>query len=253
VALPVAAFAASGAAAAALVRRVAPEASGSGIPHLKAVLHHLRGMLWQRILPVKFLGGAAGIGAGLALGREGPTVQMGGAVGQMVSRWFGSTPRERQTLIAAGAGAGLALLADYRIGGPSTAFLMAFANVGLAADSGASWTLPRLVGYAKATELLLLAEPVRAAEAERIGLLTRVVESDDEIVPAAQQLAARLAAGPTVAYGQIKRELLVASSGGLAEALATEADAQNITGGTTDHQHATRAFVAKEKPTFTGA
>jgi chloride channel protein, CIC family len=91
-----------------LVRRVAPETSGSGIPHLKAVLHHLRPMLWRRVLPIKFLGGVLGIGAGLALGREGPTIQMGGAVGEMVSRWLRTTPRERRTLIAAGAGAGLA-------------------------------------------------------------------------------------------------------------------------------------------------
>jgi CIC family chloride channel protein len=91
-----------------LVRRLAPEAAGSGIPHLKAVLHRLRGMLWQRILPVKFVGSVIGIGVGLALGREGPTVQMGGAIGQMVSRWLGTTARERRTLIAAGAGAGIA-------------------------------------------------------------------------------------------------------------------------------------------------
>jgi CIC family chloride channel protein len=91
-----------------VVRRFAPETSGSGIPHLKAVLHHLRPMVWHRVLPTKFLGGLAGIGAGLALGREGPTIQMGGAIGQMVSQWFRTTPRERRTLIAAGAGAGLA-------------------------------------------------------------------------------------------------------------------------------------------------
>ncbi|MDQ2731950.1 MAG: H(+)/Cl(-) exchange transporter ClcA [Armatimonadota bacterium] len=90
-----------------LVKQVAPEASGSGIPNLKAVLLHLRGMRWRRILPVKFIGGLAAIGGGLALGREGPTIQMGGAVGQMVGEWLGVTGRERQTLIAAGAGAGL--------------------------------------------------------------------------------------------------------------------------------------------------
>lgn len=93
--------------AVALVARIAPEASGSGIPHLKAVLHRLRALRWRVVLPVKFLGGVIGIGGGLALGREGPTVQMGGAVGQMVGRWFRCTPRERLTLIAAGAGAGL--------------------------------------------------------------------------------------------------------------------------------------------------
>ena len=91
-----------------LVRRFAPEASGSGIPHLEAVLHHLHSMRELRILAVKFAGGVAGIGSGLALGREGPTIQMGGALGQVVSGWFGCTARERQTLIAAGAGAGLA-------------------------------------------------------------------------------------------------------------------------------------------------
>jgi CIC family chloride channel protein len=90
-----------------LVRRFAPEAAGSGIPHVKAVLHNLRRLAWRRVLAVKFVGGVAGIGAGLALGREGPTIQMGGAVGDMVSRWFPSTPRERRTLVAAGAGAGL--------------------------------------------------------------------------------------------------------------------------------------------------
>ena len=91
-----------------LVQRYAPEAAGSGIPHLKAVLHRLRGMAWQRILAVKFVAGVLSIGSGLALGREGPTVQMGGTTGQLVSRLFHGTARERQTLIAAGAGAGLA-------------------------------------------------------------------------------------------------------------------------------------------------
>jgi chloride channel protein, CIC family len=91
-----------------LVRRFAPETSGSGIPHLKAVLHRLRGMNWRRVLLVKFASGTLGIGAGFALGREGPTVQMGGAVGQMVASWLRGNARERHTLIAAGAGAGLA-------------------------------------------------------------------------------------------------------------------------------------------------
>jgi 2-(1,2-epoxy-1,2-dihydrophenyl)acetyl-CoA isomerase len=154
--------------------------------------------------------------------------------------------------MAAGAGASLAFLADFRVGGPSTAFLMAFANVGLAADTGASWTLPRLVGQAKATEMLMLAEPVRAEDAQRTGLLSRLVGSDDEVLPAAQELAARLAAGPTVAYGQIKRQLVVGAAGTLDDALALEAEAQRFCGATADHRNATTAFVAKQKPTFTG-
>jgi 2-(1,2-epoxy-1,2-dihydrophenyl)acetyl-CoA isomerase len=154
--------------------------------------------------------------------------------------------------MAAGAGASLALLADFRIGGPRAALLMAFANVGLAGDTGASWTLPRLVGQAKAAEMLMLAEPVGAEELLRLGLLTRLVGTDDEVLPAARELAARLAAGPTVAYGQIKHQLLVGSSGTLDEALDAEAKAQRICGSTADHRAATAAFVAKEKPTFTG-
>lgn len=108
--LPLAAALCGGAAGAALwlVRRFAPETAGSGIPHLKAVLHRLRGMRWRRVLLVKFASGLLGIGGGLALGREGPTVQMGGAVGQMVSQLLRGNARERHTLIAAGAGAGLA-------------------------------------------------------------------------------------------------------------------------------------------------
>jgi 2-(1,2-epoxy-1,2-dihydrophenyl)acetyl-CoA isomerase len=153
---------------------------------------------------------------------------------------------------AAGAGAALALLADFRVGGPGTSFLMAFARVGLAGDTGISWSLPRLVGLAKATELMLLAQPVDAREASRLGLLTNLVDDDEEVLPAAHALATRLAAGPTVAYGEIKRELAVGVSGGLAEALRSEAGAQRRCGTTMDHREATRAFVAKQPPTFTG-
>jgi 2-(1,2-epoxy-1,2-dihydrophenyl)acetyl-CoA isomerase len=154
--------------------------------------------------------------------------------------------------MAAGAGASLAFLADFRIGGPKTTFLMAFANVGLAADTGASWSLPRLVGHAKAVELLMLAEPVPSAEAMRLGLLTRLVDDDDVVLPTAQEFAARLAAGPTVAYGAIKRQLSVGDAGTLSEALAAEAQAQAITGATADHRNATTAFVNKQKPVFEG-
>jgi 2-(1,2-epoxy-1,2-dihydrophenyl)acetyl-CoA isomerase len=154
---------------------------------------------------------------------------------------------------AAGAGASLALLADFRIGGPSTSFLMAFANVALAGDTGVTWSLPRIVGHARAVELLMLAEPVPADEAYRIGLLSRLVATDDEVLPAAHALAARLAAGPTVAYGAIKRELSIGDAGTLSDALAAEAQAQAICGATADHRAAVTAFVAKQRPTFTGS
>jgi 2-(1,2-epoxy-1,2-dihydrophenyl)acetyl-CoA isomerase len=153
---------------------------------------------------------------------------------------------------AAGAGAALAFLADFRIGGPGTSFSMSFAGVGLAGDTGISWTLPRLVGHAKATELTLLGTKVDAATADRLGLFTELVGADDEVLPTAAALATRLAAGPTVAYGQLKRELATGASGSLRDALAVEADAQSICGATNDHRAATEAFVAKRRPTFHG-
>jgi CIC family chloride channel protein len=91
-----------------LTRRYAPEASGSGIPHLEAVLQRFRSLNWKRVIPVKFFGGIIAIGSGLALGREGPTVQMGGAVGDAISRGLKVSENERITLTTAGAGAGLA-------------------------------------------------------------------------------------------------------------------------------------------------
>jgi 2-(1,2-epoxy-1,2-dihydrophenyl)acetyl-CoA isomerase len=153
---------------------------------------------------------------------------------------------------AAGAGASLALLADFRIGGPRTTLLMAFANVALAGDTGVSWSLPRIVGHARALELLLLAEPVRSGPAFEMGLLTRLVEDDEQVLPTALELAARLAAGPTVAYGAIKRELSIADAGTLSDALAAEAQAQAICGATADHKNAVTAFVSKQKPVFEG-
>ncbi len=135
-------FGAAGAAGAVwLVRRSAPEASGSGIPHLEAVLRRYRELRWWRVLPVKLIGGALAIGGGLALGREGPTVQMGGSVGDAVARRFSVTTEERLILTAAGAGAGLAaafnaplsglvfvleeLQRDFRAGTFGSAFLAA--------------------------------------------------------------------------------------------------------------------------------
>ncbi|WP_228719918.1 H(+)/Cl(-) exchange transporter ClcA [Methylococcus geothermalis] len=91
-----------------LVERFAPEASGSGIPHVKAVLLGVRGFRWVRVLAVKFLSGLIGIGGGLALGREGPTVQMGAAVAAGLAAGLSSSPDERRALVAAGPGAGLA-------------------------------------------------------------------------------------------------------------------------------------------------
>jgi 2-(1,2-epoxy-1,2-dihydrophenyl)acetyl-CoA isomerase len=153
--------------------------------------------------------------------------------------------------MAAGAGASIAYACDLRIAAASAKFLMAFANVGLTADSGGSWTLPRLIGYGRAMEMMLLAAPVPADAALAIGMVTQVVP-DGEALPTAQSLAARMAAGPTTAYAKIKEALLAGAGGDLDHALATEARTQAEAGATTDHLEAVQAFVAKRTPTFTG-
>ncbi len=114
--------------------------------------------------------------------------------------------------MAAGAGAGLTFACDFRIAAHTAGFLLAFANVGLTLDSGVSWTLPRLVGAARATSLALLAEPITAEAALEMGLVNAVVEQD-RVLPAAQELATRLAAGPTAAYAAIKASIAYAADG----------------------------------------
>ena len=152
---------------------------------------------------------------------------------------------------AAGAGAALALACDLRITGRGASLLMAFARVGLGPDSGASWTLQRLAGTARAAELLILAEPVTADQALAAGLVTMVVD-DGELTAAAHALAARLAAGPTAAYAAIKAALAYSASHDLAESLENEARLQEALGRTADHRAATAAFLRKERPTFEG-
>ncbi len=153
--------------------------------------------------------------------------------------------------VAAGAGAALAFACDFRIAAERASFLLAFAKVGLGADSGASWTLQRLVGAARAAQLLMLAEPVDAAAALSLGLLTSVVP-DAELPAAAMAFAARLADGPTLAYAAIKKSLLYASTHTLGESLELEADLQAQLGGTDDHRDATLAFVQKRAPAYRG-
>lgn len=153
--------------------------------------------------------------------------------------------------VAAGAGASIAFASDFRIVAETAGFNLAFTGIGLSADTGATWTLPRLVGWAKARELLLMPRTVPAQEALGLGLATRVVPAD-QVVAEAQELAHRLAAGPTVAYGAVKRALAFSATHPLEESLAFEAEMMALTGATQDHRDAVDAFVAKKPPVFTG-
>ncbi|MDT0321816.1 enoyl-CoA hydratase/isomerase family protein [Streptomyces millisiae] len=152
---------------------------------------------------------------------------------------------------AAGAGLGFALAADYRVVAAGASFNTAFTAIGLTADSGLSWTLPRVVGPARAADLLLFPRRVDAAEAERLGIAQRVVP-DAELPAAAREVAARLAAGPTVAYAALKEALAFAAEHSLAATLDLESRLQTTAGSSADHRAAVAAFLAKERPTFDG-
>jgi len=154
--------------------------------------------------------------------------------------------------VAAGAGASFAFACDLRLVAESAGFNLAFAGIGLSCDSGASWWLPRLVGVARAKELLLLPRTVRADEAVQLGLASQVVP-DDELPAAAAELAGRLAAGPTRAYAAIRRAVAFSAGHDLSTALEHEADLMASTGATADHRAAVEAFLAKQPPTFTGS
>lgn len=153
--------------------------------------------------------------------------------------------------VAAGAGASLAFACDIRIAAESASFILAFGRVGLVPDSGASWFLPRLVGASRAAELAFTSDPLSAADAERIGLVSRVVPGE-RLLDEAQDLARRLAAGAPVAIGLTKRALNHAVDASLEEQLEYEAVLQGIAGATADHAEGIAAFVEKRTPRFRG-
>jgi 2-(1,2-epoxy-1,2-dihydrophenyl)acetyl-CoA isomerase len=154
--------------------------------------------------------------------------------------------------VAAGAGLSIALACDFRVAADSAGFNTAFAAVALSCDTGISWTLQRLVGSARALDLLLLPRTVKAAEALRLGLVTSVVPADS-LSDEAASLARTLAQGPTVAYAAVKAAVAYGASHPLDESLAFEAEMMARTGATADHREAVRAFLAKRTPTFGGS
>lgn len=153
---------------------------------------------------------------------------------------------------AVGAGCNLALGCDLVLASERATFRQAFSSLGLVVDSGGSWILPRLVGLARAKELLLLGELVDATEAERIGLVNRVLPVD-EVMGEARQLAERLAALPPVSLGLLKPLLNRSLSSSFADAVEQEGVAQAVALRSGDSAEAMAAFVEKRPPRFTGA
>lgn len=153
--------------------------------------------------------------------------------------------------IAAGAGASIAFLADYRLVAASAGFTTSFTAIGLSADTGSSWTLPRLVGRGRALDLLLNPRTVPAEEALAIGLASEVVPDADFDIRLAE-LATRWAHGPTLAYAAVRKAVAYGETHPLSDALPFEARLMELTGASDDHRRAVEAFLAKQPPTFTG-
>lgn len=153
--------------------------------------------------------------------------------------------------VAAGAGASIALACDLRVVAESAGFNFAFAGVALSCDTGSSWTLPRIVGRARALELLYFPRTVGSAESLELGLATQVVP-DERLTQAVAELTARLAAGPTVAYGAIRRSVEYSGGHSFEETLDYESSMMTLTGATQDHRDAVQAFVAKQQPVYRG-
>jgi 2-(1,2-epoxy-1,2-dihydrophenyl)acetyl-CoA isomerase len=153
--------------------------------------------------------------------------------------------------VAAGAGASLAFACDFRVLTEAAGFNLAFTGVALSCDTGSSWTLPRIVGRAKALELLYFPRTLSSAESVELGLATTVAGPDDFAAEVAK-LARRLADGPTVSYGSIRRSVEFSAGHSFEESLEFEGSMMSLTGDTEDHRNAVAAFVNKEKPVFKG-
>ena len=152
---------------------------------------------------------------------------------------------------AAGIGCSLALCSDFAIAGKSAYFLQAFVNIGLVPDGGSSWMLPRLIGKARATQMMLLGEKIGGEQAADWGLIYKCVE-DADLQAEAKTLAARLANGPTLALGLMRQNIAAALEMDYASAMTREAEAQRIAGKSSDATEGGMSFLQKRKPVFTG-
>lgn len=153
--------------------------------------------------------------------------------------------------VAAGAGFGFALAADFRVVAETAVFNTSFAGVALSADSGISWTLPRVVGPSRAADLLLFPRSIGAQDAYELGIAGRVVPAD-ALRDEAENVARALAEGPTLAYAALKESLAYGLTHSLDETLEKEDELQTRAGSSEDHAIAVRAFVNKEKPVYLG-
>lgn len=189
--------------------------------------------------------------------KEGPAPDLG----DIVARGYNPIVRTIRQLdkpvvcavngVAAGAGANLAFGCDFVIAASDASFIQSFSKIGLVPDTGGTFFLPRLVGLARATALMMLGDKVSAQDAVSMGLILRVAESG-KLLEDATAFARQLATRPTRGLGLMKRALNASATNGLDEQLALEAQLQAEAGSTADYREGVKAFLEKRPPVFVG-
>lgn len=153
--------------------------------------------------------------------------------------------------VAAGAGANIALACDVVIAGESASFIQAFSRIGLIPDSGGTFTLPRLIGFQRASALMMLGDKVSATEALQMGMLYKTA-ADDQLAAEAMKIAQTLAQMPTIGIGLTKKLLNESMTNDLGKQLSREGEEQVKAAQTYDYNEGVKAFLEKRKPVFKG-
>ncbi|WP_151704914.1 2-(1,2-epoxy-1,2-dihydrophenyl)acetyl-CoA isomerase PaaG [Nitrincola alkalilacustris] len=153
--------------------------------------------------------------------------------------------------VAAGAGANIALACDITLAARSASFIQAFCKIGLIPDSGGTWSLPRLVGMARAKALAMMGDKISAEQAAAWGMIWQCVD-DEQLMDEALKLARHLASQPTAGLALIKRALNASMNNSFDEQLDLERDLQRLAGRTEDYREGVAAFIEKRKPEFKG-
>ncbi|ODR89494.1 2-(1,2-epoxy-1,2-dihydrophenyl)acetyl-CoA isomerase PaaG [Sinorhizobium alkalisoli] len=214
----------------------------------------------ENVRAVLLTGAGRGFCAGQDLGDRDPNKGVPD-LGQTIETFYNPLLRLIRSLekpvicavngVAAGAGANIAFACDITLAARTARFIQAFAKIGLVPDSGGTWSLPRLIGEARAKALALTAEPLDADTAAAWGLIWRAVD-DDTLMDEANALAKRLAAGPTKGLGMTKRAIQAAATNSLDQQLDLERDLQREAGRSADYAEGVSAFLEKRKAEFKG-